>query len=266
MNTKRIDIMLFEKGMCKSRERAKQLIRNGNVTVNGSVCLKPSLAVDENADIQVNGDIHRYVGRGGLKLEKAVSVFGISLEGCVCLDIGASTGGFTDCMLQNGAKLVYALDVGHSQLDPELLADSRVVNMEKTNIRNTLISDFSENIDFIAADVSFISIKLFLPKIKELLSGNGSAVVLVKPQFEAGRENLNKQGIVKNSAVHRHILNDITVFAAEIGFHVSGLCVSPIKGGTGNSEYLMYLEHFAENNSMYRYNIDELVNEALKKG
>ena len=261
----RLDTEIFERGLCKSRERAKQLIKNGNVTVDGKVCRKPAYRVSRDSDISVTGDVHRYVGRGGLKLEKAVEYFNIDLNGKVCLDIGASTGGFTDCMLQNGASLVFALDVGHSQLDEKLLSDSRVVNMEKTNIRETSVSDFSSEIEFISTDVSFISLKLVLPKIKEILKEGGSSVVLVKPQFEAGKSGLSKNGIVKEPKVHRQILSDLLVFADNCGFSVSGICVSPVRGGSGNSEYLMYLKHKAENPDTVPYNIDKLIIEALGK-
>ncbi len=268
MSNNRLDIELFQRGLCKSRERARQLIKNGNVTVDGIVCVKPSFTVNEDTDIQVSGDIHKYVGRGGLKLEKALSHFGISVEGLVCVDIGASTGGFTDCMLQNGAAKVYALDVGHSQLDEILLNDKRVINMEKTNIRETVASCFNDIINFIATDVSFISLKLVLPKINELLMPDGEALVLIKPQFEAGKGHINKTGIVKNLNVHRQILDDITQFAEETGFVIAGLCVSPIKGGSGNSEYLMYLKKLSDLlvKSQYKYNIDELIKEVFTEG
>lgn len=261
----RLDTEIFERGLSRSREHARQLIKSEKVIVDGKLCTKPARSVSEENTIEITGDIHSYVGRGGMKLEKAVECFNINVDGAVCLDIGASTGGFTDCMLKNGASKVYALDVGHSQLDLSLLEDSRVINMEKTNIRESVVSDFDMPIDFIATDVSFISLKLVLPKIKELLGENGSSVVLVKPQFEAGKSNLTKNGIVKDPKVHKQILYDISVFAESCGFSVSGLCVSPVKGGTGNSEYLMYLKHKNENNSSVFFDIDELVKEALRK-
>ncbi len=261
----RLDAELFRRGLCKSRERARQLIKNGNVTVDGKQCSKPAASVSEESVIEITGDIHGYVGRGGLKLEKALNEFRIDINGAVCLDIGASTGGFTDCMLQNGASLVFALDVGHSQLDPKLLDDSRVINMEKTNIRDSVVSDFSKPLAFIATDVSFISLKLVLPKIKELLADGGSAVVLIKPQFEAGKSGLNKNGIVKDPKVHRQVISEITVFADQCGFCISGICVSPVKGGTGNSEYLMYLKHRTEGCLSAVFSTDELVKEALRK-
>lgn len=265
MPDNRLDSETYERGLCKSRERARQLIKNGNVTVDGKVCTKPAMKVSVENFIEVTGEIHSYVGRGGLKLEKAYEVFGINTENAVCLDIGASTGGFTDCMLRNGASKVFALDVGHSQLDEVLLCDSRVVNMEKTNIRESSVSDFDGPVDFIATDVSFISLKLVLPKIKELLKDSGSAVALLKPQFEAGKSNLNKNGIVREPKVHRQIINDMTAFADLCGFCLCGICVSPIKGGTGNSEYLIYLKHKNENSVPVSFSTDELVNEALRK-
>lgn len=265
MPENRLDLEMTERGLCKSREHAKQLIKSHKVTVDGRVCEKPSRTVTDETEIAVTGDVHRYVGRGGLKLEKAVDLFKINLNGKVCLDIGASTGGFTDCMLQNGASLVYALDVGHSQLDEKLIHDSRVINMEKTNIRETSTETFNKKIDFIATDVSFISLKLVLPKINELLSDSGRAVVLIKPQFEAGKSNLSKTGIVRDRRVHRQILSDITDFAANLGFTVSGVCVSPVRGGSGNSEYLMYLSNKKDISDKVYYDIDELVNEALRK-
>lgn len=265
MADNRLDVEVYERGLCRSRERARQLVKDGKVTVDGRVCTKPSASVSSENRIEVTGDIHCYVGRGGLKLEKAVKEFDIDLNGAVCLDIGASTGGFTDCMLQNGAALVYALDVGHSQLDDKLCSDVRVVNMEKTNIRDSVVSDFSRPLSFIATDVSFISLKLVLPKIKELLADNGSAVVLLKPQFEAGKSNLNRNGIVKEPKVHRQIISDMTAFADQNGFCILGICVSPIKGGTGNSEYLLYLKHKSEGNISVLFSTDELVKEALRK-
>ena len=259
----RLDVELFQRELCRSRERARQLIKNGNVSVDGKVCTKPSYTVNDQSNIIVTGDIHRYVGRGGLKLEKAVSYFNLNISDCVCLDIGASTGGFTDCMLQIGALKVYALDVGHSQLDASLIDDDRVINLENTNIRESHTDDFADRIDFIATDVSFISLRLVLPKIKELLSPEGEAVVLIKPQFEAGKDNIGKAGLVKSPSVHRQILNDITDFAGKEGFVVYDLCVSPVKGGSGNSEYLMHLK-FTDAGKK-EFNIDELINEALRK-
>lgn len=265
MSDIRADLALYQRGLCKSRERARQLIKNGNVQINGKVCTKPSVSVSEYDKLVVSGDIHKYVGRGGLKLEKALEVFPICLDGVVCLDIGASTGGFTDCMLKNGASFVYALDVGHSQLDDSLISDGRVLNMEKTNIRNSVKSDFDKDIGFIATDVSFISLKMVIPVIKKLLVENGSAVVLIKPQFEAGKENIGKSGIVRDKKVHKHILNEMIMFSSDLGFEVCGLCVSPIKGGDGNTEYLMHLKNSSCVQAVV-HDTELLVNEAFEKG
>lgn len=265
MNEVRLDLELSARGLARSREYARKLVKNGNVIVNGKICTKPACLVSEKDVLEITGEIHGYVGRGGLKLEKALDVFNINLKDCVCLDIGASTGGFTDCMLQNGAQKVYALDVGHSQLDESLIADSRVVNMEKTNIRAADVSMFDERLDFIATDVSFISLKLVLPKIYELLRENGEACVLIKPQFEAGKENISKNGIVKKSSVHKNILNDMIAFSKEIGLIPFGIDVSPIKGGSGNSEYLMYMKKNPDRSGDYFADVDMLVEKALKK-
>lgn len=265
MSGNRLDQELLTRGLAKSREYARKLIKNGNVTVNGKVITKPAFCISETDIPEITAEIYGYVGRGGLKLEKALKVFDVDLSGRTCLDIGASTGGFTDCMLQNGAKKVYALDVGHSQLDESLINDSRVVNMEKTNIRTADISLFDDVIDFIATDVSFISLKLVIPKIYELLCDNGEACVLIKPQFEAGKENISKNGIVKKPSVHKNILNDMILFSKENGMTPLGLDVSPVKGGSGNSEYLMYLKKNSEGNTVFFPDIDELVEKALKK-
>ncbi len=265
MDEKRLDQELFARDLARSREYARKLIKNGNVKVNGKVCSKPAFCVSETDVLEITAEIHGYVGRGGLKLEKALKIFKIDLSDRICLDIGASTGGFTDCMLQNNAKKVYALDVGHSQLDESLINDFRVVNMEKTNIRTADISLFDDRIDFIATDVSFISLKLVIPKIYELLCENGEACVLIKPQFEAGKENISKNGIVKKSSVHKNILNDMLLFSKENGMAPLGLDVSPVRGGSGNSEYLMYLKKNGECNAALFADIDELVEKALKK-
>ncbi|MDE6710509.1 MAG: TlyA family RNA methyltransferase, partial [Oscillospiraceae bacterium] len=213
----RLDVYLTERGLVKSRERAKELIKSGQVLVDGKAVTKPAFEAGESPEIKIIGEQLRYVGRGGLKLEKAVSEFGIDLNGRVCIDIGASTGGFTDCMLQNGAAYVYAVDVGHGQLSEKLAADDRVLNMEGTNIKNLSAEDFSIHPDFISADVSFVSLKQILPKIIELLPENGEAAVLIKPQFEAGRANIGKNGIVKDRKVHERVLEDIIGFCFSLG-------------------------------------------------
>ena len=238
----RADIFLFQNGYTKSRQSAKNLISGGNLLINGKQCNKPSLEIYPSDTIEIVGNHQKYVGRGGIKLETAIDRFKISLDGYTCIDIGASTGGFTDCMLQNGAKKVYALDVGHSQLDEKLLSDNRVINLERTNVRNVDITTFNNSkIDFISVAVSFISLKLVLPKVHELLKPGGEAVTLIKPQFEAGKNNLNKNGIVKSDKVRKIVINDITTFAQTLGFTILGVCQSPITGSKGNIEFLMYI-------------------------
>lgn len=243
----RLDVYLTESGLVKSRERAKELIKAGQVLADGRAVTKAAYDVGESPEIKIVGEQLKYVGRGGLKLEKAIENFGIDLSGLVCIDIGASTGGFTDCMLQNGAAYVYAVDVGHGQLDEKLLTDGRVLNMEGTNIKNLSAEDFPKRPDFISADVSFVSLKQILPKIRELLPENGEAAVLIKPQFEAGRANIGKNGIVKDRKVHESILKDIITFCFSVGLVPEGLIHSPISGGDGNIEYLAYLKAAAEN-------------------
>ena len=237
----RIDIYLSENGYVKSRERAKSLIKAGQIQVNGIVVSKPSYDVPEDADIEITGEQLKYVGRGGLKLEKAIDCFNINLKERICIDIGASTGGFTDCMLQNGAAYVYAVDVGHDQLDEMLVSDNRVCNMERTNIRDLTSKDFVPYPSFISTDVSFVSLKQILPKIKELLQENGEAVVLIKPQFEAGKSAIGKNGIVKDRKVHEKVLVDIISFCFSQQLEVKNLVHSPISGGDGNIEYLAHI-------------------------
>lgn len=236
----RLDLYLSDNKIVKSRNVASKMIKDGKVSVNGVVCTKASFAVSDTDNIEVTGEMPKYVGRGGLKLEKAIEYFGLDLNGRQCIDIGASTGGFTDCMLQNGAKKVYAVDVGSDQLDDKLKTDSRVVSMEKTDIRN--VSDEIPVADFISIDVSFISLKLVLPSAFRLLCDNGSLVALIKPQFEAGKSHLNKKGIVKDEKVRFKVCEDIKQFAISSGFDFIGLTESPISGGDGNIEYLVYLK------------------------
>lgn len=239
----RLDVYLTENGMCKSRTAAQSLIKSGGVCVNGAVCEKPSAVVVESDKVEITGEQLRYVGRGGLKLEGALSTFQLDITGMTCLDIGSSTGGFTDCMLQHGAEKVYAVDVGTDQLDKKLRDDGRVVVMEKTDIRT---AELPGMVDFVGTDVSFISLKLVIPHIFRLLKDGCNAVVLVKPQFEAGRRALNKKGIVTDNKVHAEVLKDITEFAELGGFRVLNTAISPIRGGDGNTEYLMCLEKRAE--------------------
>ncbi|MBR6967531.1 MAG: TlyA family RNA methyltransferase [Ruminococcus sp.] len=236
----RLDTELVSRGLVRSRERAKEMIRSGFVTVNGRAALKPSDEVKETDEITAS-DTDIYVGRGALKLEKAVKEFAIDLSGRVCLDIGASTGGFTDYMLQNGAARVFAVDVGHGQLSRKLIDNPRVINMENTDIRNISAADIGGQADFISADVSFISLTKILPKIYELLKDGASAVVLIKPQFEAGRSAIGKHGVVKDKKVHIRVLSEIDSFARSIGFAAEEYTYSPVRGGSGNIEYFAKL-------------------------
>jgi 23S rRNA (cytidine1920-2'-O)/16S rRNA (cytidine1409-2'-O)-methyltransferase len=238
----RLDVAVFERGLAETREKAKALIMAGSVYLNGQKALKGGAAVKDTDIIEVRGAVNPYVSRGGLKLHKAVQNFGLSLEGCVCMDIGASTGGFTDCMLSNGAAKVYAIDVGYGQLAWKLRCDERVVNMERTNFRYVTHEQIPEQVDFASVDVSFISLRKILPVMRELLRDGGKAVCLIKPQFEAGRENVGKKGVVRDRAVHESVVASITEFAVESGFNVCNVDFSPIKGPEGNIEYLMLVE------------------------
>ncbi len=262
----RLDLILSELGFASSRQKAKELILEGHAVVNDKVCMKPSYVVKDSDKIEITGETLKYVGRGGLKLEKIIELCNPELNGKVCMDIGASTGGFTDCMLQNGAKMVYAVDVGSDQLAKKLCDDSRVVNMEKTDIRNVEPDTLKYVPEFISVDVSFISLKLILDCVYKLLSDNGTATVLIKPQFEAGKENVGKNGIVKSRKVHFNVLADITSFALNIGFNITAVCHSPITGAKGNIEYLMCLNKNGENNPVDLKNIVDEAFNTLKNG
>lgn len=239
---KRIDVLLFERGLAPSREKARTLIMAGSVYVNNQKFDKPGDTVSDDAEIEVRGSTLKYVSRGGLKLEKAMQLFPIDLNGKICMDIGASTGGFTDCMLQNGAQRVYSVDVGYGQLAWQLRQDPRVVNFERTNARYLTREQVPEEIDFFSVDVSFISLRIILPAVRPLLMDGGQAVCLIKPQFEAGREKVGKKGVVRDRAVHEEVVETICRFALENGYSVLGLTFSPVKGPEGNIEYLVYLE------------------------
>lgn len=239
---KRIDVLLFERGLAPSREKARTLIMAGSVYVNNQKFDKPGDTVSDDAEIEVRGSTLKYVSRGGLKLEKAMQLFPIDLNGKICMDIGASTGGFTDCMLQNGAQKVYSVDVGYGQLAWQLRQDPRVVNLERTNARYLTREQVPEEIDFFSVDVSFISLRIILPAVRPLLRDGGQAVCLIKPQFEAGREKVGKKGVVRDRAVHEEVVETICRFAVENGYSVLGLTFSPVKGPEGNIEYLVYLE------------------------
>lgn len=237
----RLDVLLTEKGLQESRQKAQATIMSGLVYVNGRRVDKPGTAVDPAAGIEIRGGTLRYVSRGGLKLEKAMAVWPIELAGKICMDVGASTGGFTDCMLQNGAVKVYAVDVGYGQLAWSLRSDERVVCLERTNARYLDHTIIPEEPDFSSVDVSFISLKLILPAVANVLKDGGEAVCLVKPQFEAGKEKVGKKGVVRDPAVHREVLEHFLNHAEESGFTVLDLDFSPVRGPEGNIEYLGWL-------------------------
>lgn len=238
----RLDVALVERGLAETRQKAQATIMSGIVYVNGQKVDKAGFAVAPEAQLEVRGNALPYVSRGGLKLEKAMREFGLRLDGCVCADIGASTGGFTDCMLQNGAVKVYAVDVGYGQLDWKLRSDPRVVCMERTNARYLTHEQVPDELDFASIDVSFISLKLILPAVNGLLRDGGHVACLVKPQFEAGREKVGKKGVVRDPAVHLEVLEHFLGHARESGYGVLALTYSPIRGPEGNIEYLGYLE------------------------
>ena len=240
-NKERLDILLTQKGLCESRSRAQALIMSGEVYVNGQKCDKAGTPVDENAQLEIRGNACPYVSRGGLKLEKALRDFGIDPTGFVCSDSGASTGGFTDCLLQKGAKKVFAIDVGYGQLAWSIRTDERVVCMERTNIRYVTPEDLGEPLDLSVVDVSFISLKIVLPVIKTLLKPTGQIVCLIKPQFEAGKDKVGKKGVVRDAAVHAEVLEAFLALAAQLGMTVRNLTFSPVKGPEGNIEFLGHL-------------------------
>ena len=242
MKKVRLDQRVFELGFTESRERAKTTVMSGIVFVNGQRADKPGMPVDPDADIEVRGVALPFVSRGGFKLDKALKVFPIDPAGKTCIDCGASTGGFTDVLLQHGAAKVYAVDVGYGQLAWQLRTDPRVVNLERTNARYLTREQIPEEIDFFSVDVSFISLKIILPAVRPLLKDGGKAVCLIKPQFEAGREKVGKKGVVRDKAVHEEVVQMICDFAVENGYSVLGLTFSPVKGPEGNIEYLVFLQ------------------------
>ena len=237
----RLDVLVARRGLCPSRQRAQTTIMSGLVYVYGQKEEKPGLLVPPDADIQVRGDPVGFVSRGGLKLQKALDTFPLSVEGLLALDAGASTGGFTDCLLKNGARRVWAVDVGYGQLDWRLRCDERVVVMERTNVRHVTPEMIGAPLDIAVMDLSFISLRLVLQGVAALLADDGQAVCLIKPQFEAGREKVGKKGVVRDPAVHVEVLKDFAVCAARAGCHVAGLTFSPIRGPEGNIEYLAHL-------------------------
>ncbi len=237
----RLDILVVNRGLAPSREKAKAIIMSGIVYVDGEKEDKAGTTFPENVNIEIKGNTLKYVSRGGLKLEKAMNEFGLKLDGFVCMDVGSSTGGFTDCMLQNGATKVYAVDVGHGQLDWKLRNDERVVCMEKTNIRYVTPEDIDDRLDFSSIDVSFISLTKVLLPVKELLKDTGRIVCLIKPQFEAGREKVGKKGVVRDKKVHEEVIDMVVEYAKSINLYPLMLDFSPVKGPEGNIEYLLYL-------------------------
>lgn len=241
MAKQRIDVLLVEQGLFPSREKARAAIMAGQVLADRQRVDKAGTKVDDGVHIEIKGVVMPYVSRGGLKLEKAMEQFGFNLTGVVCMDIGASTGGFTDCMLQNGASKVYAVDVGYGQLDWKLRNDPRVVVMERTNIRHVSAEEIGEAMDFISIDVSFISLKLVLPVAKTLLTPQGKLIALIKPQFEAGRQQVGKNGVVREAAIHTQVIEKVVDFAQELGFTPEDLSFSPIRGPKGNVEFLVSL-------------------------
>ena len=266
---KRLDCLVFEQGLAPSREKARALIMAGQVYVDNQKADKPGTMLPVGTAIEVRGDTLPYVSRGGLKLAKAMQEFPIELRGCTCMDIGASTGGFTDCMLQNGAVKVYSVDVGYGQLAWALRTDDRVVNLERTNARYLSREQIPDPIDFFSVDVSFISLTLILPALRPLLKEHGQAVCLIKPQFEAGKEKVGKKGVVRDQAVHQEVIEKVTRFAVENGYSVKGLTFSPVKGPEGNIEYLVFLEKSEEPQFICSQSIPELVaqsHETLDKG
>ena len=255
----RLDVAVFERGYAETREKAKAMIMAGSVYLNGQKALKGGVTIKETDVIEVRGAVNPFVSRGGLKLDKAMKSFGLDLTNCICMDIGASTGGFTDCMLTNGAKKVYAIDVGYGQLAWKLRCDERVVNLERTNFRYVTHEQVPDECDFASVDVSFISLKLILPVMHTLLKDGGRSVCLIKPQFEAGKENIGKKGVVRDKSVHEDVVSMITGFAADNGFRVLGVDFSPIKGPEGNIEYLMYIEKSNDGEMLWDGSVNELV-------
>ena len=267
----RLDVLMVERGLAESREKAKAIIMSGNVFVDGQREDKAGASFPEKAVIEVKGSPLKYVSRGGLKLEKAMSHFDVELHDKVCMDVGSSTGGFTDCMLQNGADHVYSIDVGRGQLAWKLRQDPRVICMEKTNIRYVTSEQIPEKIDFASVDVSFISLKKVLGPARELLQDDARMVCLIKPQFEAGREKVGKKGVVRDKAVHLEVIEMILQFVTSIHFEILNLDYSPIKGPEGNIEYLVYIRKRPEDYPLGAWTVDPVevvdrAHEELAKG
>lgn len=259
----RLDVLLVEKGICTSRERAKTSIMAGLVYVDGQKVDKVGEKVSVEVDIVYRGEKMPYVSRGGFKLEKAMKEFNIDLTDAVCMDIGASTGGFTDCMLQNHAKKVFSVDVGYGQFAWKLRTDERVVCMERTNIRYVTPEDIGEKLDFASIDVSFISLRTIMPAVKELLKDDGCVVALIKPQFEAGKDKVGKKGVVRDKSVHKEVVTNIVNFLIDNELTVLGLSFSPIKGPEGNREYLVYFTKNKERETDFKFDvIDQIIEDS----
>lgn len=241
MAKERLDVLLVNRRLADSREKAKAAVKGGHVFVDGVCETKPGAMLEDSVQIELKGVAMKYVSRGGYKLEKAVVSHDIGLTGLVCMDVGASTGGFTDCMLQNGAARVYAVDVGTGQLAEKLRNDDRVISMEQTNIRYVTLEDIGEKIDFVSIDVAFISLTKVLEPVRALMADNGSVCCLIKPQFEAGRENIGKNGVVRDARIHEQVIGNVLSYALSLGFRLRSLDWSPIKGPEGNIEYLAVL-------------------------
>lgn len=263
MAKKRLDVLLCEQGYFESRERAKAVIMAGEVFVNGQRADKPGTAFAEDVSLEVRGETLKYVSRGGLKLERALDFFGVSPEGKVCIDCGASTGGFTDCMLQRGARKVYSVDVGYGQLAWSLRSDERVVVMERTNVRYITPDMFPDRPEFGTIDVSFISLSLVLPALRKVICDNSEVCCLIKPQFEAGKDKVGKKGVVREKETHIEVLEHFLGNAAEAGFSVRGVTWSPIKGPEGNIEFLGHL--FASDEAPAKIDLQAVVDEAHGK-
>ena len=263
-NKLRLDTAVFERGFCESREKAKTLIMAGVVYVNNQKADKAGMTVKEDDIIEVRSNPIKYVSRGGLKLEKAMQSFGITLDGCICADIGASTGGFTDCMLQNGAAKVYSIDVGYGQLAWKLRTDPKVINMERTNFRYVTKDQIPEELNFASVDVSFISLSLIVPVLRTLMADKAEAVCLIKPQFEAGRDKVGKKGVVRDKKVHTETVSKTVDMILDAGFSILGLDFSPIKGPEGNIEYLLWMKKLpeGEKNDAVPFSVDQVVETA----
>lgn len=259
LNKKRLDVILFERGLTQSREKARTVIMAGNVYVDNQKADKPGTLFKDDVKIEVRSPQINYVSRGGLKLEKAIKAFNINLNGKVAMDIGASTGGFTDCMLQNGAKKVYSVDVGYGQLDWKLRNDPRVINLERTNIRYLDETIVADELNFFSVDVSFISLRLVLPVARRFMEEKATAVCLIKPQFEAGKENVGKNGVVRDKSVHESVVSEICEFVLNNGFDILGLDFSPVKGPKGNIEYLIYLQKSEDPKNLTNFDIKSLI-------